>query len=177
MKMNAKRIFDINKIDIRQLNIDFEIALKSTSLVLSDKLKIALVLIERMKESTVDILIETIINMNVLNDVLISLLKEASQNELSYCKQQFIEKSISNLNIYIYNQILNNLEPLNKNIYIMNTINICTHETINNLINEKCESLVFNIFRKTTNQNLKLYIKSLINKFENKNIRYYLNKD
>ena len=77
MIMAEYRIFNPDDLNIKQINIDFEIALKSTSLVLSDKTKIALVLIERMTDSTIDVLIKTINNMRVLNNVLINLLRES----------------------------------------------------------------------------------------------------
>jgi hypothetical protein len=172
-----KREFNINLINIKQINVDFEIALKSTSLVLSDKLKIALVLIERMTESTVDVLIKTIYNMKVLNSVLIVLLRESCQYELSNCKNQFIEKSVSKSNYYIYSNIFNEITDQQQlNTFIMNTINICNNEIIDKLLDKNFESLIFNIFRKSNNVELKKYIVSLVDKINNKNIKFYLNK-
>ncbi len=175
--MAEYRIFNPDDLNIKQINIDFEIALKSTSLVLSDKTKIALVLIERMTDSTIDVLIKTINNMRVLNNVLINLLRESCMYQLSDCKIKFIQKSINYSNMYIYNNIFDEINDDKKiNIFIMNTINVCNDKIIDKLLDKNLESLVFNIFRKSDNIELKKYIISLSDKINNKNIRYYLNK-
>jgi hypothetical protein len=177
MIMAEYRIFNPDDLNIKQINIDFEIALKSTSLVLSDKTKIALVLIERMTDSTIDVLIKTINNMRVLNNVLINLLRESCMYQLSDCKIKFIQKSINYSNMYIYNNIFDEINDDKKiNIFIMNTINVCNDKIIDKLLDKNLESLVFNIFRKSDNIELKKYIISLSDKINNKNIRYYLNK-
>ena len=79
--------------------------------------------------------------------------------------------------MYIYNNIFDEINDDKKiNIFIMNTINVCNDKIIDKLLDKNLESLVFNIFRKSDNIELKKYIISLSDKINNKNIRYYLNK-
>lgn len=177
IKTNYRK-FDINKIDINKINIDFDISIKSKSLILSDKLNIALVLIDKMNEHTVQVFVDKINSMGLLSDVLIKMLREACLIDLNTCKRRFIELSQKSSNSYIYKTIIRDSlskgEELNK--LVMNTIEAITPDIIDMLIDSHNDTLIFNIFRKTANGSIKEYIYSNINKISNNNVKLYITK-
>jgi hypothetical protein len=68
---------NLKMIDITKINSEIDIATQSKTLMLSDKLKISLVLLERMTMSTVKLIRSKIQCIGALNDVIIKLLQEA----------------------------------------------------------------------------------------------------
>ena len=170
---------DIRSIDISRINSEIEIAIQSKSLMLSDKLKISLVLIERMTMNTVKLIKSKIESIGVLNDVVLKLLNEAREVSLNEPKRMFLGLSISSnslmLSYMLRKTIDNYLSSLS--LFIENTLNCATIDYVKILIEAGYESLVFNVMRKSILSEIREYIYENINNIKDGGIKMLIKKE
>lgn len=165
----------LDSIDISKLNIDIDISIKSKGLILSDKLNISLVLIEKMTNETMMLFFKKIQSIGVLNEVVLKMLKEAVEIEITDIKKYFL--GIATSRSKIYNIFLKDVEKDSTKLkkFIDNTIHCCDNESIDILINH--ESIIFNIYRKTLISETKKYIENeIVPKLKNKSIKILIQK-
>lgn len=169
MIVTTRKFDSIDTHRINTINMDLDLAFKSNTLVISDKLKISLVLIESMNQGNIEVILNKIRSMRTLNDVIIKMLNEALKTDLSEIKRKFIEKACDKTNMYIYNSILHkNIEDKDSTVkYILNTMNVCNCEIIDEIFSLGMETLIFNVFRNCSNVITKKHICSLVDKFKN----------
>jgi len=164
--------------EIQRLNIVLKIALEGNALNLADTSKIAIHLVEKLNEENIDLIISKLKQLNKVNESLLYMLKLALKSDLSEIKKRFIENTVTESNMYLYNckfdDALKDFD-MTKN-FINNTLNIYNVDVIDQLMSTENENIVFNMFRKSTNPKVSSYIKSIRDKFSNENIKFLLDK-
>lgn len=168
-------------IDIAKINSEIDIATQSKTLMLSDKLKISLVLLERMTMGTVKLIRSKIQSIGALNDVIIKLLQEARTISLNDMKRLFLSLSaVDGSCAYIITNSLRTTitdHPKSLVLFIENILDCLNSECIDELIKSKHESIVFNIMRKTIISENREYIYANIDKIENKGVQMLMRKE
>lgn len=164
---------------INQLNMELAVAINSPIMNISNEKLISRILLDKINKDNMSILYTKFVQLKTINDVACDLLKEAQKMELPEIKRQFLELIITINNMYLLNVKFReclegeNCEMKLKNL-IFNVVNIHNSEIIDTLMDKGYEKLVFNIFRKTTNDTIKTHIISMKDKFTDENIKYYL---
>lgn len=170
---------DARSIDISRINSEIEIAIQSHSMMLSDKLKISLVLIERMTINTVKLIKSKIHSIGVLNDVVIKLLNEAREVSLNEPKRMFLALSIGPNSTILSFMLRKTIEtyPSSLPLFVENTLNCATVEYVGILLESNYESLIFNLMRKTILSEIREYIHDNINSISDSGIKMLIKKE
>lgn len=179
-KLYIRPCIDMRNVNITKINSELDIAIQSKSLLLSEKLKISLVLVERMTPDTVQLIYSKVKLIGVLGDVMIKLLNEAREVSLNEPKRMFLVMcSLTHLNTLNY-MLRRTLTDYSSSIvqFVDNTLDCVTEEYIDTLVDTgKYESLLFNIMRKTTLSNIRDYIYNKSYSFKNSGLKMLLKKE
>lgn len=171
---------NLRTIDIARINSELDIAIQSKSMVLSDKLKISLVLVERMTAQTVRLTLSKIKNIGVLTDVVLRMLNEARDVSLNDSKRTFLALAMMSVPSSYMVRILNEtIETRASSLatFVENTIDCVTSEYVDELLRHEQENIIFNIMRKTVLSDVREYIFAHIDSIRSNMVKTLMRKE